>query len=360
MSQSLSVLHLLNSDHRRGAEVFALDLATAMAGQGVGVTVRSLSGSSAPNRLREVAPLAVGRLSAVRGVAELRRLARGHDVVVGHGGRTLLTGAAGTAGMSTPLVYRLIGDPSYWTGSRLQRLRVGFAMRRCAAVVAYYDAAASTLTRRYSLRPGSALVVGKGIDSQAWPVPTEAARREARRLYSLAESEPVLAYVGALSAEKNVGQLIRAVAGIEGLRLLIAGDGPERGSLESIAADSNARVDFVGAVTDPSSVYAAADVVGLTSRTEGVSTVILEAASCGVPIVATDVGGSPEVVTPEIGRLVRVDDVIGTQLAIRDVLEHKQELGETAAATLRARFDLKDVAREWITLLERVVERTGS
>lgn len=125
------------------------------------------------------------------------------------------------------------------------------------------------------------------------------------------ESKIVLS-VGRLSGEKNQALLLRAVARVHELaptlplRLLIVGDGPERASLNILAATLGVSsiVTFAGHQNRPESFYRASDIFVLSSRTEGSPNVLLEAMDAGLAIVATTVGGVPEMVGHEQSALL--------------------------------------------------------
>ena len=128
-----------------------------------------------------------------------------------------------------------------------------------------------------------------------------AARSRARPAFDPA-GEITLLNVGRLSAEKGQALLLRAVAELAAryprLRLTFAGTGPDEGELRQLAerlgiAD---RINFTGYTTDIEGLYSSASLVVQSSFTEGLPNVILEAAYLGVPIVATDVGGTAEVI----------------------------------------------------------------
>jgi glycosyltransferase involved in cell wall biosynthesis len=108
--------------------------------------------------------------------------------------------------------------------------------------------------------------------------------------------------VGRLSIEKDQDALLRAFARVAArhpaARLTIAGKGPLEAALRALARSLGieAKVDFPGYIADMTSLYAQADLVVQSSRTEGMPNVILEAAFLKVPILATDVGGTREVV----------------------------------------------------------------
>jgi glycosyltransferase involved in cell wall biosynthesis len=122
----------------------------------------------------------------------------------------------------------------------------------------------------------------------------------------LDRSDKVLVYVGRLSPEKGVDVLLRALAGVATkfphVKLVIVGDGQERGRLQAQAMTLGIgdRVIFTGYTEAPGAYLVAADVVVMPSRSEGTANALLEAMALGRPIVATGVGGTPELI--ESGR----------------------------------------------------------
>lgn len=139
----------------------------------------------------------------------------------------------------------------------------------------------------------------------------------------------VVLTVGRLSHEKNQALLMRALS--RALQLdhslpllaIIVGDGPERAPLESLAAalGVSQSVRFAGHQNDTGPYYRSADIFVLPSRTEGSPNVLLEAIDAGLPIVATAVGGVPEVVTHEQSALLvpSGDDEAMAQAIVRMV-----------------------------------------
>ncbi|MFZ2500788.1 MAG: glycosyltransferase family 4 protein [Minisyncoccia bacterium] len=123
---------------------------------------------------------------------------------------------------------------------------------------------------------------------------------------------PLIVTAGRLVSWKNMDGVIDAVARIQGASLAIVGDGSERAALERRAQENlPGRVVFTGTLLheDTLAVLKSADVFALNSSYEGLSHLLVEAQALGVPIVATNVGGNPEVITDEKdGLLVPVGD----------------------------------------------------
>jgi glycosyltransferase involved in cell wall biosynthesis len=170
-----------------------------------------------------------------------------------------------------------------------------------------------------------------------------------------ADGPPRLAAVGALIPRKAFDQLLHALAALREqapVTLEIAGDGPSRGALEALAARLGLReaVTFLGAQdrAGVAAVLRRADVLVLPSLIENQPVVLLEAQACGVPVVATRVGGVGEVVDAAAGRLVAPRDPGALARAIAAVLADPGAYDPVAlAARARARFGHDAVAARW-------------
>ena len=134
---------------------------------------------------------------------------------------------------------------------------------------------------------------------------SEEQKAELRRLHRLGDETHVLLSVGRLSREKGHVDLIQAfpkirkLAGDTPIRLVLVGEGPERQRIESLCRGLNLAnsVILAGHQDDINPYYGIADVFVLPSHSEGCPNVLLESMAAGVPVVATAVGGIPEVVT---------------------------------------------------------------
>ncbi len=149
-----------------------------------------------------------------------------------------------------------------------------------------------------------------GIDVDIWN-PAHFDRPALRRAFGVASQTPLLLFVGRLSAEKRPRLAIRVFRQLaqRGLpfRALMAGDGPERPTLERMLRDPLLRdVELAGALSAERvrEVMAAGDMLLLPSAREGIALALYEAMAMGVVPVAADVGGQRELVTPECGMLV--------------------------------------------------------
>jgi glycosyltransferase involved in cell wall biosynthesis len=172
-----------------------------------------------------------------------------------------------------------------------------------------------------------------------------------------------LLYVGRLSAEKALGTLLEAAAKLLSrfeLTVVMVGDGGERRALEAQAKALGVPLElrpFVDHRELPR-VYAQAQVFVLPSLTEGHPKVLLEAMSCGVPCVASNVGGSRAILADgESGFLFEANDVGALAARLEQILAQPslaRRLGERARAMIVERYDLERLVAGEIELLRRV------
>jgi glycosyltransferase involved in cell wall biosynthesis len=168
--------------------------------------------------------------------------------------------------------------------------------------------------------------------------------------------------VGRLSPEKNCAGLVRAVVRLteQGLSptLLFVGEGPERQAIERAAADLGPAVRLLGLRQDIPRLLAAADVFALASLSEGISIAILEAMASGLPVVATRVGGNPEIVAQEQSGLLvspgRPDELAQAIMSLLREPERGRAMGRTARASAGERFSLERTASAYADLYAEV------
>jgi glycosyltransferase involved in cell wall biosynthesis len=358
-------------------QTLALARALAVGGAEVHVVTRPAAGRPARELLGDVT---VHRVGLARGgpaatVAYVALAARTLaslwprvDVIHAH---QLLSPASAAllarAVLGTPFVVTAhasgpVGDvASLGRQGPLGRARLRALARHAAAFVAVSAPIGEEL-RRAGVPAGRIRSIPNGVDTERFRPSTEAERRAARRALAL-PPVPVVLYAGRLAPEKGVDVLLDAWAaarrqGALGT-LVLLGEGPERRALEHRARDLGilGAVRFAGAAADVAPWLAAADVFALPSRTEGLSVALLEAMAAGLPVVATDVGGTGEAVGGA-ARLVPAGDAGGLGGAIERLLADPPRaaaLGDAARRRAKARYGIHEVARWHLALYREVL-----
>ncbi|MFB7474370.1 glycosyltransferase family 4 protein [Kitasatospora sp. NPDC056184] len=310
-------------------------LAQGLVAHGVAVTVCAPAGADAlfgfsrtgaRFHLVDITPTAGARSDATA-IGELRRAFTGADVVHAHGLRAALLSdlALRTAGRfpglrpETPLVvtahHALLA-----TGMerRLQRLME----RRVARAADLVLGASSDLVARARELGATDARLGPVA---APPMPDGRMERAQARAGVLGggPDRPLVLAVGRLVPQKAFGLLLDAARELSAVDprplLLLAGDGPEAAGLRERVAAEKLPVRLLGYRTDVPDLLAAADVLVLASRWEARSLVVQEAMRAGVPVVATAVGGIPELVG-DAAVLVPPGDAAAIGRAVRELL----------------------------------------
>lgn len=286
---------------------------------------------------------------------DLARLARttGADVLHAHNTVSQLYAVMASLFTRCPVVVTLHGA-NYGGSERHRRLRRILAARCAATACVSRDALAAA--RDLDHIPASRLhLVYNGIDVQEMRA-ARAERQAARRELGLEADDQAIISVGRLSAEKDYATLLRALAALPGPRLFLVGHGPVRDELEDLAHELGLqeRVAFLGERTDVPRLLAACDLFALSSLTEGISMALLEAMAGGLPVAATAVGGTPELVIPEeTGLLAPPSEPAALAQAMGELLgdpERSQAYGQAGAKRVAERFSLEAMAKAYAEL----------
>ncbi|HSJ64397.1 MAG TPA: glycosyltransferase [Gemmatimonadaceae bacterium] len=359
----LSIVHLLAPGDAGGLESVVRALATGQARQGHIVRmVAVLRAQGAPpswleplaHEGVEVVPLVLPGRRYLRERAVVAALCRelGPDVVHSHGYRPDVVGAAGARKAGTPTVSTVHGfTGGGWKNRLYERLQLR-ALRAFDAVVAV----AMPLAERLALAgvPRERLHV---IPNAYGGGTTFATRADARRTLGVAEDVLHIGFVGRLGREKGADVLIDAVHRLAERNLVVSivGDGRERRALERQAAALGLEgiIRFHGLMPDAARLLRAFDLLVLSSRTEGTPIVLLEGMAAGVPVVASRVGGVPDVVTSRDALLVPPEQPELLASAIASVLRAPKA---AAARANRASARLADIAamEPWLDRYEQL------
>lgn len=292
-----------------------------------------------------------------RGVARLCEELR-PDVVHTHGRRVDVLGGTAARRAGFPTVATVHGAIGGSLKNRLYMRVQHRALRRSGAVVAVSVVIAEKL--RASGVPASRIYMVRN----AWsPTSAPTSRDEARAELGVRTDGAVLGWVGRLSPEKAVDVFLNALPALteHEVTAVVIGEGSE---LESARRQAERlgisdRVRFCGAVTDAARLFSAIDCLVLSSHTEGTPMVLLEAMSARVPIVATRVGGVPDVISEREARLVPAADPPALAEAIRDVLRDPEAAASRADAAerrLHREFGVEGWLKEYDAIYRTITE----
>jgi glycosyltransferase involved in cell wall biosynthesis len=193
-----------------------------------------------------------------------------------------------------------------------------------------------------------------------------AANDDLRRVHGLLREHRVVAAIGRLSPEKDQMTLLRALprvaAAVPDVRLLLVGDGPDRALLEAHCDDNRLRdrVVFTGYQENINAYYRILDLLVLPSRLEGHPNTVLEAMSFGVPVLASRVGGVPEIIDGPNGVMVEPGDPIALADRMIELLRDeglRRTIGANGRNSLYPKFSPERRAREIMSVYDELVPR---
>lgn len=301
-----------------------------------------------------------------RGVRDIRRLVRAHniDVLHTHGYKADLYGYLAARREGKPVVATchnwLAGGAMLAIYNFLDRI----ALQRFDAVGAVSETIAEKLLS-LGLRCERVTVIPNGIDVHAFDVAPSPATPGTQ-----ARKEQVIGVIARLDLQKGFVYLLNAVATLRhsfpALRLLIVGEGPDRARIEQMVSGHNlgGLVTFAGQQSDMPGVYAAIDIFVLPSLNEGLPMTLLEAMAASKPIIATRVGAVATVVTHgETGWLVEPADEAGLTNALSHLLadgELRRRLAEKARAHVEQHYTAAAMIQQYLAMYRKVLTRRGS
>ncbi|MEA3308129.1 MAG: glycosyltransferase, partial [Chloroflexota bacterium] len=207
------------------------------------------------------------------------------------------------------------------------------------------------------------VVIPNGIDAQAFEhLP---AKPQARARLGLPLNSTLVGTVARLNPVKRLDVLLQATALMNDVHVVIVGAGPEWERLKTLRKQLGLadRVHLAGQQSNVPEWLAALDLFALTSDWEGMSNALLEAMAAGLPVVATAVGGTPEVVVDgETGFLVPPRDPNALAQAIIRLLRDpdlRHQMGEAGRARVAAHFSVEQMVRKTEALYEKLLAEKG-
>jgi glycosyltransferase involved in cell wall biosynthesis len=299
---------------------------------------------------------AVDPAEDVRALRQVARIARGFrpDIVHTHTAKAGVLGrvAALTVGPPRPVVIhtyhghvleRYFGRVKSEAYRRIER----WLARHSDVLIGVSDATVSDLVRLGVAPRDKFRVIPLGLELDRFLALDEDGDPHLRDEFGIAHDDVLVTFVGRLVPIKRIDRLIRAVALAHArdprVRLAIVGDGEERPALEALATalGHGDAVHFVGYRRDLEVVVGATDIAALSSDNEGTPVALIEAAAGARALLATRVGGVPDVVVPGSGLLVGRDDVEGFADALVELARsrrRRREMGLVGRAHVRDRY----------------------
>ena len=374
------IFHMVNSLEVGGSEHQMVEVASRQKARGYDVIVGCLSSKGFLIDVLTRAGISViefdpkGSLFRPRGIFQLLRLTRfllrhPFDVVQTHDLYSTLLGVPAAWLARVPVILSCRRDLSHWwwyTPSRRRFLR--HIQNRSDYVIANSQAVCDFLVEKDSFDPELIRVIRNGVDCDRFTT----VRADRQGLFpDLGTRGPLIAVVANMNVEtKGHADLIRAAVEVSRefgeAKFLLVGDGPERTRLEAMTAElglSNT-VLFLGRRNDVPDILACCDLFVLPSWAEGLPNSVLEAMAAGLPVVATRVGGIPEIIDDGAsGLLVAPRDSHALAVATLQVLGNEElakRLGQAARDRARTKFSFDRLLSDLDDLYLEARPRAGA
>lgn len=367
------ILHVITLSEWGGAQQVCYDIVTSFKKDKYTVDVACAPGGELVNRLRGQGIVVhridslkrdISLLNDLRALFALYRLAkrRRYSIVHCHSTKAGLVGRLAARLAQVPVILFTAHGWAFSEGRAYWERWLLAQAERLAAKVTTKIICVSEHDRKLALRfkvahQDQLIVIHNGIDPQPF---LRADGGRVRQHLGLREA-PVLSFAGRLARQKDPLTLLRAIQNISRGKLILAGDGPLQSQVERFIRQNGltSQVILVGARTDIPDILAASDVFVLSSRWEGLPLVIIEAMVAGLPVVASRVGGVPELVEDGVtGFLVPPGNPEALAEALQRLFEDKElcrRMGEAGREKALRSFTLSRMLRETQAVYQEVL-----
>lgn len=364
----MKIAFVITKSEAGGAQSHVLELTHGLSAKGHEIVIASGEEGWLSDKLKtkgitvEIIPDLVHPISPMRDMKAILQVQKWlhevqPDLLHTHSSKAGLVGRIAACTIGLPSVFTAHGW-AFTDGASMTRKMIAIPSEWAAAktggeiiCVSEYDHA---LARRFKIAPDTRLhTVWNGIDDVS------------DRVNLAINPEPVITMVARFAAPKDHSTLLHAVAAVSESpwRLRLVGDGPLLTDAVSLASNLGIsdRVHFLGARTDVAQLLASSDIFVLASRFEGLPISILEAMRAGLPVVASNVGGVPELVTDKSGILVPASDPDSLATAIRQLLashELRTHLGRNGRIKFKKDFRAEGMMEKIINVYNTCLARS--
>jgi len=378
----MRILQIVQKPQRRGAEVFAFQLSQSLRQQGHGVCTVYLYPYTGDTPLplfeNDVAcdgnePHPFEKLPGIHPLLlqkVVRRIARfDPDVIQVNGARTVKYGAFAKKVMQHGkwvLIYRNIDNPAYWVRDPLRLFFYKkIVMPQIDGVIGVSQATLQKVKEMYALK-APAVFIPNGVDPA--PLQNGYSKEIARQKLGVPAGVSVVLFMGNLTTQKRPDRFLRVMRQVyekfPNVEAWILGDGPlrEKVKTESQSLGIQHLVRFWGYQAEIAPYLAASDLLLVTSDSDGIPAVILEASMMGKPTIAAKVGGISDcVLEGETGFLIDPQNEEEMAVAVLRLLNDPQQglqMGEKAHAWTKANFAIDVIGQRYFDFYRHVLAGT--
>jgi glycosyltransferase involved in cell wall biosynthesis len=298
-------------------------------------------------------------LTAVKIIRKIIKLGK-FDLIHTHGTRAGSLGRMSSIGFNLPLLYtEHLWTAEFHLGNRIldfvHHLGMWIFDHFTTSTIAVSEAVKNHLLKEQITRPEKIVVIYNGVNIPAKPKRID-------------HQQKVIGFVGSLTRVKGVDYLIAAFKQLlnegQDVRLEIVGTGPEKQRLKNKVKmlEIHDRIKFIGYLEDLEQVFPYWDIYVQPSLSESFGISIAEAMSYGLPVVATSVGGVPELVdSHKTGYLVPPKDAQSLAKMIKKILidpEKSQQMGQLGRQRIIEKFSIQEMVDQTEQLYQKVVEES--
>jgi glycosyltransferase involved in cell wall biosynthesis len=371
MTSPQRVLHVIDSLDLGGAQTLLLEICRNADRERFEVEVACMHGLGVFATEFEKAGIKVHSLSPAKWpplyIPNFPRLLRRLDPDVLHfhlfGSNLIAKPLAALAGKRTLIVHDHCNDAG--RGNPVMLFADALTNRLASKVIAVSRSIRDFLILHEGMNPDRVVTLSNGIDSQSFLPAKEGQRALAKSALGLSSDAFVIGGMGRLVTQKNFSLFLDVAARVLAKNpwavFVVAGTGSQEDKLKAKAAllGINEKVRFLGHVSDRLALYHAFDALLMTSDFEGTPMVLLEAMSCGLPVVASAVDGIAEVCTDgHDALLIAPGDVAGFAAALEGMLQDdglRATLGRNARNTILKRYEIRHLVRRIECIYEEVL-----
>lgn len=298
-------------------------------------------------------------------IAHVRRMVRSgnYDIVQSHHEKSDLINALLPRDSTRPRRLSNRRDMGFQKSRRMRWLMCRLN-RRFDRIIAPSPVILDALVATENVATDKCVCIPNGVDTGKFAPANESDRMAARKEFGLADDDLLVGCVANLFPVKRHCDLIDALAQVRVVmpqtHLVLIGDGPLRPEIEAQIRSLGLQdaVHLLGDRDDIPRLLPALDLFALASSSEGLSNAILEAQACGLPVLATRVGGNPELVPEDSGRLVKAEDPPMLADAMIGLLKNpalRSRMGAAARARVERKHSLQAMVDAYASLYRDLI-----
>ena len=252
--------------------------------------------------------------------------------------------------LKKPVTMALTGKAEIFNGSNSWRNRI---FTKCDHYIALSNEIREGFIKEGHIAPEKISVLGQGIDTNKYPVPSNAEKAELRAKHGISAEAMVILFCARIVVDKGIDTVEKIWSGIHkkypDARLVLVGGGRNEimEELKVMSKEQDDSMIIIGETDAPVEYYQLSDIYLFPSRHEGLPTTLMEAMSCGLPTVASRIGGCVDLIEDSVnGYLVDKEDADGFAERVEELIlndDIRKTMGKSAASFAREHCDYSKV-----------------